>query len=99
MNNIKRKIGLVTIFAWTGLGFNRGINSYNYQYSHNKLYQHSENKKYLYTDAFMWGLGSILVYLNPVMAVIVMGKEIYRLEIKLRGLEDEKKTEYYNKVL
>ena len=31
MNNIKRKIGLVTICAWTGLGFNRGINSYNYQ--------------------------------------------------------------------
>jgi hypothetical protein len=99
MNNIKRKIGFVTICAWAGLGFNRGINSYNYQYSHNKLYKNSENKKYLYTDAFMWGLGSILVYLNPCIAIIVIGKELYRLEINLRNLEDEKKSEYYNKVL
>jgi hypothetical protein len=99
MNNTKRIIGVVTICGWPILGFNRGINSYNYHYSNNKLYQYSENKKYLYTDAFMWGLGSTLVYLNPFMCFITLAKEIYRLEVNLRGIEDEKKTEYYNKVL
>jgi hypothetical protein len=99
MNNTKRIIGLIPILGWPVLGFNRGINSYNYHYSNNKLYQNSETKKYLYTDAFMWGLGSTITYLNPFTAVIIMGKEIYRLEVNLRGLEDEKKTEYYNKVL
>jgi hypothetical protein len=47
----------------------------------------------------MWGLGSTLVYLNPFMCFITLAKEIYRLEVNLRGIEDEKKTEYYNKVL
>jgi hypothetical protein len=99
MNNIRRTIGFITICGWPILGFNRGLNSYNYHYSNNKLYHNSETKQYLYTDAFMWGGGSILAYLNPFMFFIVFGKEVYRLEVNLRGLEEEKKTEYYNKVL
>jgi hypothetical protein len=99
MNNIKRTIGLVTIFGWPVLGFNRGFNSYNYHYSNNKLYQNSDTKQYLYTDAFMWGVGSTLAYLNPFLCFITIGKEIYRLEVNLRGLENEKKTAYYNTVL
>ena len=98
-NNIKNNIVFITFCAWPVLGFNRGMKSYDYHYSHNKLYHNSENKTYLYTDAFMWGFGSTLVYLNPFTAFITLGKEIYRLEVNLRGLEDEKKTEYYNKVL
>jgi len=99
MNNIRGTIGLVTLCGWPILGFNRGFNSYNYHYSNNKLYQNSEIKQYFYTEAFMWGVGSTLAYLNPFMSLITIGKEIYRLEVNLRGLEDEKKTEYYNKVL
>ena len=102
MNNIRGirgTIGLVTICGWPILGFKRGVNSYDYHYSNNKLYQNSETKQYLYTDAFMWGFGSIFAYLNPFMCPITLGKEIYRLEVNLRGLEQEKKTEYYNRVL
>ena len=98
-NNIKNTIMFITICSWPVLGFNRGLNSYNYHYSNNKLYQNSEHKKYLYTEAFMWGIGSTLAYVNPLMCFITLGKEVYRLEVNLRGLEDEKKTEYYNKVL
>lgn len=99
MNNIKGTIGVITICGWPILGFKRGINSYKYHHSHDKLSYTSENKKYLYTDAFMWGVGSSMAYLNPFLCFITFGKEVYRLEVNLRGLEDEKKTEYYNKVL
>ena len=99
MNNIKRSIGLFVIFGWPTLGFMRGIHSYDYHYSNGELYRNSVNKKYMYTDAFMWGCGSTFAYLNPFLLPITLGKEIYRLEVNLRGIEDEKKTDTYNKVL
>jgi hypothetical protein len=92
MNNIKGTIRVITICGWPILGFKRGINSYNYHHLHDKLSDSSENKKYFYTDAFMWGVGSTLAYLNPIFCFITIGKEIYRLEVNLRGLEDEKKN-------
>jgi hypothetical protein len=100
MNNTKRFIGLIPILGWPILGFKRGLNSYDYNYSNNKLYKYSENPKHpLYLDKLVWGVGGIFWYLNPCTFFFVLYKEIYRLEINLRGLEDEKKTEYYNKVL
>jgi len=86
----------ITTCAWSLLAFNRGFNSYDY---HNKS---SSNLKTttnsFYIDKVGWGLASIVIYLNPVTFFFVLYKEIYRLEVNLRGLEDEKKTEYYNKV-
>jgi hypothetical protein len=99
MNNIKRSIGLLAITGWSILGFTRGINSYNYYYSQGELYKNYVNKHYIYTDAFMWGLGATLGYLNPFLLPILLGKEIYRLEVNLSGIEHEKKTDRYNKVL
>jgi len=99
MNNTKRTIGLITIIGWPVLGFKRGVDSYNYHYSNNRLYRHSEKKKYpLYIDKSVWGVGGMLWYLNPVGLVFGLYKEVYRLEVNLRGLEDEKKTAYYNEV-
>jgi len=99
-NNIKNKIIFVTLSSWSALGFKRGVDSYNYHYSNNRLYRDFEKMKHpLYLDKLVWGIGGILCYLNPITACVVLYKEVYRLEVNLRGIEDEKKTDYYNKVL
>ena len=100
MNNIKTTIFIIPIFGWPVLGFKRGLNSYDYNYSHNKLYKHHEKAKHpFYFDKLVWGLVSSIAYINPVTGLIVLYKEVYRLEVNFRGLEDEKKTDYYNEVL
>jgi len=78
------------------LGFNRGINSYDYQYNKNKNLE--QNQRYLYSGKFCYGLLGIIIYVNPLLLFITVPKEVYRLEVNLRGLEDEKKTDYYNKL-
>jgi hypothetical protein len=99
MNNTKRIIGLIPILGWPALGFKRGINSYDYNYSNNRLYRHSEKMKYpLYLDKLIWGIGGMLWYLNPVGVFFGLYKEVYRLEVNLRNIEDEKLTAYYNEV-
>ena len=88
-------IAQIIIFSsWSALGFKRGINSYDYSY--NKKFH---IKQHLYLEKGIWGLGSMMVYLNPVTFFFALYKEIYRLEVKLRGLENEKNTDYYNKIL
>ena len=97
MNNSKI-ITRLTISAWALLGLKRGLNSYDYNYLRNKMYRNSLIEPF-YIDKAGWGFAGIIIYLNPATFLIVLYKEIYRLEVNLRGLEDEKKTDYYNKVL
>ena len=97
MNNTKRTIGLITIIGFPVLGFYRGIKSYDYNYSNNKI--HKSPTKPIYTDKLLWGFGGMLWYLNPIGMFFGLYKEVYRLEVNLRGIEDEKKTAYYNEVL
>jgi len=88
-------IAQIIIFSsWSALGFKRGINSYDYSY--NKKFH---IKQHLYLEKGIWGLTSTIAYINPCTFFFVLYKEIYRLEVNLRGLEDEKKTDYYNEVL
>ena len=95
MNNIPR----LTICSWSALGFIRGLNSYDYNHSNNKLYRSSRNLSGpFYIDKMCWGVAGILIYLNPVSFFFVLYKEVYRIEVNLRGLEYEKKTDYYNEV-
>ena len=99
-NNIKNGVRFIAVWVWPVLGFNRGLNSYNYNYEQNKLYRHGKQiKNPFYLDKLAWGIGSAIAYLNPCTGLIVLYKEVYRLEVNLRGLEDEKKTDYYNEVL
>ena len=97
MNNIKSVPMFITICAWPALGFYRGINSYDYNHSNNRIYNSSTRP--LYINKVVWGFGGIMCYLNPIGGFIGLYKEVYRLEVNLRGLEDEKKTAYYNEVL
>lgn len=80
--------------SWGGLGFIRGINSYKYNY-----YKYETNKPYIYSRSIINGFFGIIIYANPVLIPILIYKEIYRLEINLRNLENEKKSNFYNDLL
>jgi hypothetical protein len=96
-NNIKNAAMFITMCSWPTLGFYRGLKSYDYNYSNDRIYKSSARP--LYIDKTVWGICGIMCYLHPVGGVIGLYKEVYRLEVNLRGIEDEKKTAYYNEVL
>jgi len=85
---------IIIFSSWGALGFKRGINSYDYSYK-----KDSRLKQHLYLEKGKWGVVSTIAYINPISFLFVLYKEIYRLEVNLRGLEDEKHTDYYNEVL
>ena len=86
------------IGIWPLLGFKRGMNSYDHDYSKNELYIRPKGPP-LFIDKIGWGICSAFAYINPVVLPFILYKEVYRLEVNLRGLEEEKKTDYYNRVL
>jgi hypothetical protein len=91
-----------TITAWSLLGVHRGIKAYDYSFNKNtKLYYDYDKDKYryLYSVALFYGLAGFGVYINPFLLLVTIPKEVYRLEVNLRGLEDEKKTDYFNQLI
>jgi hypothetical protein len=88
---IKYLLPTITYTSWCGLGFIRGIKSYNYNY-----YKSEKNEDYLYLNSVGYGLLGIILYANPFCLPFSIYKEIYRLEVNMRNLENEKKTNYYN---
>ena len=74
------------------LGFYRGINAGIYH--HKKL-----NNEYLYVNTLGYGVYGVCVYINPVLLPITLYKEVYRLEVNIRNLEDQKKTSFYNNIV
>jgi hypothetical protein len=53
----------------------------------------------MYITSFCNGLYGIFVYFNPVFLPYLMTKELYRLEVNLRNLENEKNSRFYNEIL
>ena len=99
MNNPKTKIKIAAGTLWGSLGFKRGINEYNYK---NEKYneKNKENPKpYFYTSKIPYGVMGTFFYINPFLGPIILYKELYRLEVNIRGLESEKKSDYYNELL
>ena len=76
------------ISLWSGLGFIRGANYYNY----------SHKAPYLYSSSFMYGMVGICLYVHPLFLPFTLYKEGYRLEMNLRNL-NEKNDKYYNELL
>jgi hypothetical protein len=85
---MKYNIGLILYVSWSGLGFLRGINSYNYKLK-------NQNDNYIYTNSLIYGILGFIIYANPVLLPFTLHKEIYRLEINARGIEKKKNTKYY----
>ena len=87
---MKNNYAILTFYtSWCGLGFIRGANSYKYE----------KKEKNLYVDLIKYGLFGTIMYANPALFPIFIYKELYRLEINMRNLEDEKKNRYYNTLL
>jgi hypothetical protein len=47
----------------------------------------------------MYGIFGTIIYAHPVLLLITIHKELYRLEINIRNLEIEKNSEYYNNLI
>ena len=86
---------LTSGICWGSIGFNRGIKEYDYDYINNNYYK----KPYFYTDRIFNGLFGFIIYINPCLIPFIIHRELYRLEIDLRGLEDEKISRKYNSIL
>lgn len=105
MLNKKQIRYVVAITSWSLLGFYRGVKDIDYWYRHIERKKNND-KPYLYSKAIInsvsknlgGGVYGVIIYINPVLFFVTIPKELYRLEVCVRGLEDEKKTDYYNRI-
>lgn len=84
---------------WTGLGVYRGSKAYVYNYQKemkNKSPEYIQKNPRLYIVEGVYGLMGAAFYVTPLFLPFTITKEIYRLEINMRGLE--KHESYYNLV-
>jgi len=99
LNKIRKYPYSKPIFAigLCSLGFYRGVNAYSYRYK--KINKYEESPVYLYTSAYLYGFYGSIIYITPFLWPIILPKEIYRLEINLRGIDSEKGGDYYNELM
>lgn len=88
--SIKNKCIIGTFTLWGTLGFVRGVQSYNFQTS---------SISSLYTDKVLNGIIGVIFYVNPGSGLIMLYKEIYRLEVNIFNIKTEKESNFYNKLL
>ena len=75
--------GITSFACWNMLGFKRGLDYYDY---------FNDKNNYLYSISFKEGLKGVWLYtfVSPFMVF----KELYRLEVNIRGLK--KDSDYYS---
>jgi len=87
------KTALAVYSSMAALGAYRGIASYNYDFK-----KMGNNKKYLYTNAAFRGCVYGILYISPFINLFIISKELYRLEVNLRGMKDEIDTSEYHEL-
>jgi hypothetical protein len=107
-------MGKILISLWasfSGLGIYRGVKEYNYLHKKSlerheeslKKYpnytKQSDKPKYYTTSATASGFLGFLFYATPIILPIMVSRELYRLEINLRGYDDEKEKDDYYKLI
>lgn len=96
-DKVLKRLG-IGYLCYGGLGFYRGLeeDTFNYnQKMHNKPADYISKHPQLYSKQIGNGLfGSLLYFSVFPLAFITIPKELYRLEVNLRGLEKTKK--YYS---
>ena len=82
--------------------FQNVINKYNIEkekYSSTTYKPLMPNKPtYFYITSILYGVYGFGAYIFPLTSPACFMKEIYRIEINLRSINDEKKTKFYNTV-
>jgi hypothetical protein len=65
------------------------------------LYEPKEPLKpnYFYLTSFTHGIFGSWLYICPITMPVCFIKELYRIEINLRSVNDEKNTAFYNKLI
>lgn len=104
-NKYHKYLFVATLGGLGSLGFVRGTNNYNY--CHDKeLYSYYcfedrkyKNPPYLYSTRTMYGLFGAFCYIIPIFYCVILPKEVFRLEVNLRGLDSVKTEKYYNLLL
>ena len=86
--NVKKFIGPSLFLGWILLGFYRGQNSYDYNFSYIETY--------LYSKRITHGICGMMMYACPIFIAITLPKELFRLEVNIRNLENEKTQDNYN---
>lgn len=94
-----KHIFFTSAFSWSLLGFTRGVQTYDYIHKKKSQFGTENKDAYLYSIRIGHGIIGAFVYAVPIFVTITLPKEIYRLEVNIRGLEEEKKTPYYNELL
>ena len=89
----------ILLSGWTLLGLKRGLDQYDYNYNRKITSDPNKLNTYLYTNKIADGLMGVIIYINPIFIFITLPKELYRLEVNIRGLENEKKGYRYNDLL
>jgi hypothetical protein len=88
-----------TGFAWTSLGFYRGVSEYDYKLEQANKNLGVDKKPYIFSSKLNFGTIGAFIYGNPFSLPITINKELYRLEVNFRGLTDEKHRKEYNSIL
>jgi hypothetical protein len=95
----KKRIYSSVFIGWSSLGFVRGMNFYDYRINKYNETACIENKKTkFYLSKFTSGIFGSFCYITPPFLFLNVWREIYRLEINLRGLDKEKEKDYYNEI-
>ncbi len=68
-------------------------------YKNTDIYNYATKPKYYTSDAIATGCLGFVLYANPATCLIMLYNELHRLEINLRGYDDEKEKEEYHKLL
>ncbi len=101
----------VPLAAWSLLGFYRGTQYYKYQYNNRlkiyegkmksdpKFFSYLEKPEKYYSMQFGVGIWGACLYIMPIIGFVPVLKEMYRLEINLRGLKDKQETDSYYDLL
>lgn len=104
------KVLFTTLGLFSGLGAYRGVKYYGFRHKQNVKKYEKDLKdypnlykniiitpKYYTSDAIAIGFMGFVLYANPVTALFMFYNEIHRLEINLRGYDEEKEKEEYYK--
>ena len=85
---------------FSGLGGYRGAKSYNHKYE--KEVKNAIQKtppcappQYYYIECVLYGALGFMYYAVPGTNLWMMVKELYRLEVNIRGLEKDKNSDSY----